>query len=224
MIYPAHPNTIGKYLNIDSWKQAWEVNNIGFHKSRAHPLLVQYFTELNLREGSRVFLPLCGKTLDIAWMLSQGYQVIGVEVSQLAIDQLFQELGISPEITEAGKFTIYLAKNICILNGDVFDLSREAIGEVDAIYDRAALVALPRDLRIKYTKHLIQISESAPQLVITFEYDQSMKTGPPFSLDAAEINSHYNETYDLKLLESYPLPGGLRGTKVANENIWLLKK
>ncbi|NQV41457.1 MAG: thiopurine S-methyltransferase [Candidatus Marinimicrobia bacterium] len=211
-------------MNIESWKQAWETNNIGFHKGTPHPQLVKYFTKLNLIPDSRVFLPLCGKTLDIAWLLSQGYQVMGVEVSQLAIDQLFQELGIEPSISENGKFICYSGKNIRIYNGDVFDLSREVLGEVNAIYDRAALVALPRDLRIKYTKHLIQISESAPQLVITFEYDQSMKTGPPFSLDAAEINSHYNETYDLKLLESYPLPGGLRGTKVANENIWLLKK
>jgi len=210
-------------MNIESWKQAWEVNNIGFHKNRAHPLLVQHFKALNLKEDSRIFLPLCGKTLDIAWLLSQGVQVSGVEVSQLAIEQLFQELGIEPRISEAGKFICYSGENINIYIGDVFELSREVLGEVDAIYDRAALVALPEELRIKYTRHLTEITDAAPQLVITFEYDQSLKSGPPFSVDADELNQHFKEIYTLKLLESNSLPGGLKGSRIATENLWHLK-
>jgi len=211
-------------LNVESWKQAWELNNIGFHKSKPHPLLVKYISKLDLSMGDRVFLPLCGKTLDIAWLLSQGYQVCGVEVSQLAIDQLFQELGVQPSISENGRFICYRAKNISIYIGDVFDLSKDVLGEVSAIYDRAALVALPEDLRVKYTRHLIEISESAPQLVITFEYDQSMKAGPPFSVDGDEISQHFGETYTLDLLESYSLPGGLKGSREATENIWKFTK
>ena len=211
-------------MNIESWKQAWEVNNIGFHKSRPHPLLVQYCKELNLLEGSRIFLPLCGKTLDIAWLLSQGYEVSGVDVSQLAIEQLFQELNLEPSITNEGKFTCFRGKNINIYVGDVFDLSWNILGETDAIYDRAALVALPKELRIKYTKHLIEITNSAPQLVITFEYDQNLKSGPPFSVNGDELNRHFNDTYTLRLLESKTLPGGLKGSRVATENIWLIEK
>ena len=222
MVSPTYINIIGPYLNLESWKQAWELNNIGFHKSRPHPLLVQHFKAINLLEGARIFLPLCGKTLDVAWLLSQGIQVSGVEVSQLAIEQLFQELGVEPSITECGKFTCYSGKNLCIYIGDVFDLSRELIGEMDAIYDRAALVALPEELRIKYTKHLIEITGAAPQLLITFEYDQNLKSGPPFSVDLDELNRHFKDTYTLKLLASNSLAGGLKGSSVASENIWQL--
>ena len=211
-------------MNIESWKQAWETNNIGFHKSKPHPQLVKYFRELNLIPGSRVFLPLCGKTLDIAWLLSKGVQVSGVEISQLAIEQLFQELGNEPKITRYGKFSCYNGNNVSIYMGDVFDLTRDVLGEVDAIYDRAALVALPEELRIKYTQHLIEITDTAPQLVITFEYDQSLKSGPPFSVDADELNQHFREIYTLELLECTSLPGGLKGSRVATENVWLLKK
>lgn len=210
-------------MNIKSWKQAWKVNNIGFHKSKPHPLLVQYFKRLNLLEGDRIFLPLCGKTLDISWLLSQGVQVSGVEVSQVAIEQLFQELGVEPIIKECGKFRCFSAKNIEIYIGDVFDLSRELIGKIDAIYDRAALVALPEDLRVKYTRHLREITNAAPQLLITFEYDQNLKSGPPFSVDADELNQHFKATYTLELLESNTLPGGLKGSRIATENIWQLK-
>ncbi len=209
-------------MNIESWKQAWELSNIGFHKSKPHPQLVKYFKELNLKQGSRIFLPLCGKTLDIGWLISQGVQVCGVEVSQLAIDQLFQELDIEPQITGSDKFLCYSAKNICIFIGDVFDLSGDELGEVDAIYDRAALVALSEELRVKYTRHLMEITNAAPQLVITFEYDQSLKSGPPFSVDADELDRLFIETYALTLLESYILPGGMKGTHFAMENIWQL--
>lgn len=211
-------------MNIESWKQAWEVNNIGFHKNTAHPLLVKYFKELGLEKNSRLFLPLCGKTLDIAWLLSQGYRVAGAEVSQLAVEQLFLELGLEAKIEGSGKLFRYSAINIDLFVGDVFDLSREILGPVDAVYDRAALVALPETMRKLYTKLLLKISGEAQQLLITFEYYQSLKSGPPFSIDSLEINQHYNDAYDLKLLESITLPGGLKGTLVATENIWLLKK
>jgi thiopurine S-methyltransferase len=168
-------------------------------------------------------LPLCGKTLDIGWLLSQGVQVTGIEISQLAIEQLFQELGVVPKITVHGKVSRYSASDIDIYMGDVFNLSKDVLGEVDAIYDRAALVALPDELRIKYTKHLMEITDAAPQLVITFEYDQSLKSGPPFSVDADELDRLFKDTYTLALLETYTLPGGMRGKHAATENIWQLK-
>ena len=210
-------------MNIDFWKQTWEKNEIGFHESEPNPLLAAYLKELNVVEGSRVFIPLCGKTLDIVWLLSKGYQVAGAELSQLAIEQLFIGLGVEPQISECGNAFRYGAKNIDIFVGDIFDLSNEVLGPVDAIYDRAALVALPEEMRKRYTKHLLEITGAAAQLLITLEYDQSLMDGPPFSLNGDEVNRHYIDAYDLALLESISLPGGLKGICAATENVWLLK-
>ena len=211
-------------MNVDFWQQKWEKNEIGFHESKPNPLLVAYFKELKLEEGCRVFLPLCGKTLDIAWLLSKGYRIVGAELCNLAIEQLFIDLGVEPEITECGNALHYSAKNIDIFVGDIFDLSSDVIGTVDAIYDRAALVALPEEMRKRYTKHLLEITGTAEQLLITFEYDQSLMGGPPFSLNSDEVNRHYKGAYNLVLLESISVPDGLKGVCPATEHIWLLKR
>jgi thiopurine S-methyltransferase len=205
------------------WHQRWEKNNIAFHESEANPLLVKYFKELSLVKGSRVFLPLCGKTLDIPWLLSDGYRVAGAELSKIAIEQLFTELGIEPKISRISAVDRYSAKNIDIFVGDIFDLSSKMLGRVDAIYDRAALVALPEVMRNRYAAHLTEITDKAPQLLICYEYDQSLMEGPPFSISNEEVNRHYIDNYDLTLMASTNVPGGLKGKCMAKENVWLLK-
>lgn len=211
-------------MNSDFWEQRWEKNKIAFHESEPNPLLVGYFSKIKLPEDGRVFIPLCGKTLDIAWLLSKGYRVVGAELSQLAIEQLFVGLCVEPIITDCGSVTRYSATNLDIFVGDIFDVTREILGPVSAIYDRAALVALPDEMRKRYTKHLLEITDTATQLLITFEYDQSAMDGPPFSLTEGEVNRHYEDVYDIKLLASKAVPGGLKGKCAAMENIWLLHK
>jgi thiopurine S-methyltransferase len=206
------------------WLQKWENNNIGFHKSEANPLLVKYFGELSLVKNSRVFLPLCGKTLDIAWLLSKGYRVAGAELSEIAIKQLFDELGVEPKISSIGELSLYSAKDIDIFVGNIFDVSSNILGSVDTIYDRAALVALPEEMRNRYTTHLTEITAQAPQLLITFEYDQNLMEGPPFSISKEEVNKHYIDIYNLSLLVSTDVVGGLKGQCAAKENVWLLEK
>jgi thiopurine S-methyltransferase len=210
-------------MDASFWHQKWKENNIAFHGSEANPQLVKYFKALSLAEGSRVFLPLCGKTLDIAWLLSNGYRVAGAELSEIAIGQLFSELGVEPTIASIGKLDHYSAPNIDIFVGDIFDVSREMLGLVDAIYDRAALVALPGAMRDRYTAHLTEITDKAPQLLICYDYDQSCMEGPPFSISNEEVNQHYSERYDLTLMESTDLPGGIKGKCAAKENVWLLQ-
>jgi len=205
------------------WHQKWENNDIAFHESEANPLLVKYFNALSLVEGSRVFLPLCGKTLDIPWLLANGYRVAGAELSKIATEQLFAELGVAPKISGVGEVDHYSAKNIDIFVGDIFDLSGKMLGLVDAIYDRAALVALPEKMRNRYTAHLAEITDKAPQLLICYEYDQSLMEGPPFSISNEEVNQHYRDSYDLTLIASTNVPGGLKGKCAAKENVWLLK-
>ena len=211
-------------MDAGFWHQKWEKNEIGFHEGEANRLLVKYFNALSLAEGHRVFVPLCGKTLDIAWLLSNGFRVAGAELVESAIEQLFSELGIEPEISEVGGVKRYSAKNIDIFVGNIFSVSSEILGSVDAIYDRAALVALPEEIRRRYTGHLMEITDGTPQLLLTFEYDRSVMDGPPFSISNEEVIQHYGDRYELTLMESIAIPGGLKGKCAATENVWLLKK
>lgn len=210
-------------MDVSFWHKKWEKNDIAFHESEANPLLVKYFKDLSLVKGSRVFLPLCGKTLDIPWLLSNGYRVAGAELSKIAIGQLFTELGVEPKISRVGEVDHYSAKNIDIFVGDIFHIYSKMLGPVDAIYDRAALVALPKEMRTRYTAHLTEITDKAPQMLICYEYDQSLMEGPPFSVSNKEVNQHYRDSYDLTLMESANITGGLKGKCAAKANVWLLK-
>lgn len=210
------------------WHKKWANNNIAFHRSAVNPLLEKHVGSLALAPESRIFLPLCGKTLDIAWFLSEGYRVAGAELSEIAIKQLFEELGTTPKIvasdaSKTGEIIHYSAHNVDIFVGNIFQLSGEALGPVDAIYDRAALVALPADMRRRYTAHLLDITQKAPQLLICYEYDQSQMTGPPHSISGEEVKRHYSQHYnDLMMAESVDVPGGFKGKCAASENVWLL--
>lgn len=211
-------------MDASFWHQRWEKNETAWHQSKANPLLVKHFQELSLAKRGRVFVPLCGKTLDISWLLSQGYRVAGAELSQLAIEQLFMELGVQPEISEVGELDQWSANNIDIFVGDLFALSRQELGPVDAIYDRAALVAFPEEMRTRYTAHLTAMTGTAPQLLICYDYDQRLLEGPPFSISNKEVHRHYLAQYDVTLLASIEVSGGLKGKCAAKESVWLLKK
>lgn len=211
-------------MDASFWHQRWEKNEIAFHQSKANPLLVEYFHQLSLAKGNRIFVPLCGKTLDISWLLSNGYCVAGAELSQIAIEQLFMELGVQPTISGVGEVDQWSAKDIDIFVGDIFAVSRKILGPVDAVYDRAALVAFPEGMRNRYTAHLTEITDKAPQLLITYDYDQNVMEGPPFSISNEEVKRHYRVNYEVTLIASADVSGGLKGKCAAKENVWLLKK
>ncbi len=174
------------------WHDRWATNQIGFHQPAANPLLVTHCAALALPSAGRVLLPLCGKTLDIAWLLAAGYRVVGVELSELAVQQLFAELGATPRIQVLNDaLQRYETDNLTVFVGDIFALNRELLGPVDAIYDRAALVALPATLRPRYASHLTAISAGARQLLISFDYEQSQLPGPPFAVLAEELSELY---------------------------------
>lgn len=211
-------------MEANFWHQRWERGEIGFHESQVNPALVEHLGRLELARGSRIFLPLCGKTLDIDWLLAQGHRIVGVELSPLAINELFVSLDLTPVITPTGALTRYSAKNIDIWVGDIFDLSSSMLGTVDAVYDRAALVALPEDMRNRYAAHLISLTHTAPQLLITYEYDQQLYDGPPFSVHEEELQRHYDATYQLELLAQSQIAGGFKGKVNAAIATWLLRR
>lgn len=210
-------------MHHDFWHQRWQTNQIGFHLAEANPLLVQHFSSLNLQQGARILLPLCGKTVDIAWLLAHGYNIAGAELSQIAIDELFSSLQLIPTTTKQGDILHYSAPNIDVFVGDIFNVTPAMLGKVDAVYDRAALVALLGEMREQYTAHLMRLTKTAPQLLVCFEYDQALQAGPPFSVTAEEVKQHYQTHYELTPLTRSPVEGGLKGLCPATEHVWWLK-
>jgi thiopurine S-methyltransferase len=211
-------------MDPNFWLSRWNANRIGFHEAAANAHLVAHFLALSLPPSARIFVPLCGKTRDIGWLLSTGHTVVAVELSELAIQQLFDDLGTAPKIANEGPLRRYSAPHLDVFVGDIFDLTRAMTGRVDAVYDRAALVALPTDMRTRYAAHVDRITDHAPQLVICFEYAQTLMDGPPFSIGAGELHRLYGDSYKLDLLETRPLPGGFKGGMLAAaESAWILR-
>lgn len=207
-------------MHTDFWHERWATNQIAFHESDVNPLLVAHFGALGLPVGARVFLPLCGKTLDIDWLLGHGYRVAGAELSPLAVTQLFDRLGIAPDLTRVGDLEHRSSPNLDLFVGDFFALTPELLGAVDAVYDRAALIALPADLRRRYAAHLRELTQNAPQLLISLEYDPQQLAGPPFPVKEEEIRTLYGDTR-FELLAKQPVAGGLKGRCPATEHVWL---
>ena len=211
-------------MEHDFWQRRWEKSEIGFHEGVPNSLLVRHLDSISLPQSTRIFLPLCGMTRDIHWLLSRGFRIAGAELSGIAVRQLFAELDVEPSLATLGPLIRYSANGIDIFQGDILDLTAEFLGPVDAIYDRAALVALPAPMRISYAAHLVDAADAAPQLLIAFEYDQPAMEGPPFSVTEEEVRRLYGGSYDISLLESGSVEGGLKGTCPAVENIWHLRR
>lgn len=206
------------------WHDRWRENDIAFHLDQPNPKLVDNFKKLSIKENSCIFVPLCGKTLDISWLLSNGYKVAGIELSETAIIELFKTLAIEPIIKSAQNLKHYSANNIDIFVGDFFDLSKDKIPHIHAIYDRGAYVALPESLRTNYCKHIVKLTNKAPQLLVTYEYDQTLMKGPPFSINHQNLMNNYAEVYEIANISSENVEGGLKGKCIAKETVWILNK
>ena len=211
-----------RLMDAAFWHNKWAQKDIAFHELQPNPLLVRWLETLPVQPGDRIFVPLCGKSRDIAWLLSKGYRVAGAELSPLAIEALFDELALTPTVTAAGKLTRFSATNLDIFVGDILDLSPSQLGEVDALYDRAALVALPEVMRDQYARQLVKLTDRASQLVICFEYDQQQLAGPPFAINHDELARLYRQDYDITSLQIKEVAGGLKGTCAALEHVWRL--
>lgn len=215
-------------MNKDFWLERWEREEIGFHQSVINPHLCEFWSELNLAPGSTVFVPLCGKSQDMLWLHEQGYKVVGVELSAIAVQAFFEEVGQTPAHIIDGRFDRYEADGICILRGDFFDLSRDEIEKVNAVYDRASLIALPPGMRASYVRHMVNILPPATQiLLITVEYPQQEMQGPPFSVSYGETEALYREHADVRLLAHLDVLAQnprfqQRGLSRLAENIYLL--
>lgn len=205
-------------MEHDFWHSKWQKDETAFHEPEGNVFLIKHADVLLESAQPRIFVPLCGKTRDIHWLLSKGCHVVGAELSEIAIEQLFEDLKLTPTITAIGELKLYHNGALSIFVGDIFKVTQTLLGKVSGVYDRAALVALPDPLRKDYAAHLSQITQCAPMLLISFDYDQHIIPGPPFSVPLDTITSLYSTRYHIKLLEQAELEGGLKG-KVAADTI-----
>ncbi len=214
-------------MEADFWHNRWENNLTGFHLDEVNPHLKENWSVLSLPAGSRIFVPLCGKSLDLIWLAKQGHQVIGIELSHLAVEAFFSENQLKVERHQVGGLELWQSEKISLFCGDFFELTAETLGQVDAVYDRASLIALPPAMRQDYAAKMAELAQSAPKLLVTLEYEQSKMDGPPFSVSEDEVRALYQAKYQVNQLTAQDVLGDnekfrAKGLNYMNECIYQL--
>lgn len=196
----------GSEMKHDFWHERWDEGQIAFHQPQANEMLKALWAQLNAPGNARVFVPLCGKSLDMIWLHEQGSDVVGVELSQLAVDAFFVENELTRTSTQRGPFQSSSTPGIELLCGDFFALTEDLIGTIDVVYDRGALVALPADMRPGYAAHLAQLlPPSATILLLVVEYDQSEMDGPPFAITSQMVTDYYASGFSIEQVAHEPI-------------------
>jgi len=205
-----------------NWAERWAEGRIGFHEGRPNGWLEQHVGRLG--SARRVLVPLCGKAEDMAFLAARGHQVIGVELVEDAVRAFFAEHGLTPKVEAAGPFQAWEANGVRILVGDFFATTRALLGSVDALYDRAAMIALPPELRARYVAHLrTLLPDGAPGLLVTLEYEQARRDGPPFAVLADEVRRAYAGLQIAELGEAQADAPALQAAGIpASDRCWLL--
>lgn len=190
-------------MEADFWHQVWQQNQLGFQLAEAHPLLRARISDLP--DSTAVFVPLCGKSPDLH-LLARQYRVVGAELSQIACRDFFAEAQIPVAPLDAGAFILWQSKQYQLWQGDFFELSAAAVQDCRFVYDRAALIALPEEMRRRYVEKLRQLLPKASLFLISLEYPEHEKQGPPFAVSEQEIACLF-EFADIKLCAIRNLTG-----------------
>lgn len=194
-------------MQSEFWHNCWQNQRIGFHQSEVHPLLPVLLSQVSWDRSKAIFAPLCGKSLDLWWLTQQGH-VIGAELSELACQQFYREQGQSCSVSTQGNFQRFSHSAAEIWQGDYFALKPEQLGAIGLIYDRAALIALPAQMRIDYVSQLKNLCPGPVTLMLlSLEYPQDHMSGPPFSVDEAEVRSLFSFAESTELVAIRNLTG-----------------
>ena len=206
------------------WQTRWQRGETGFHLPRPHPKLVTLWPPFAPDPAASVFVPLCGKSLDMVWLAERGHAVIGVELSELAVKAFFAEQGLVPVQQQQGALTRFSAGRYTIYCGDFFAMSAEHVAGCEHIYDRAALIALPESMRKPYVQHLRSLLPQAQLLLITLVYPQNQMAGPPFSVPPEEVAALYADAKRIQLMDhdilSHEPRFAAKGVTALHEQAW----
>ncbi|WP_322844314.1 thiopurine S-methyltransferase [Pseudomonas sp. B33.4] len=192
-------------MQPEFWHKKWASGQIGFHLPEVNPYLQRHWA---VPASARVLVPLCGKSMDLAWLAERGHSVLGIELSEKAIEDFFTEHQIQPQISQKGAFKVYRGDAIELWCGDFFALTANDVADCTALYDRAALIALPPPMRERYAAHLQQILAQGVQgLLITLDYDQAQMPGPPFAVADKEVQRLLEDVWQVQMLEEQDVLG-----------------
>ena len=217
-------------MDPDFWLQRWHERQIGFHQDAPTPLLLAHWPALGLAPGTRVFVPLCGKSLDLAWLAGQGHRVLGVELAPIAISEFFAEQGLTPAIHASPLGVHHVAGPIEIIQGDAFDLDAGTLATCGAVFDRAALIALPSALRERYAHELYaRLPAGCRGLLVSLDYPPREKQGPPFPVPPDEVRALFGRDWDVDLLEYRDILAGQprfreEGVTALHTGAWRLQR
>ena len=196
---PIRPRNL-RTLQPKFWHNRWRLGQIGFHQSAVDRHLQKYWPQLDIAGEGRVFVPLCGKSLDLLW-LEQHHSVAGVEISAVALESFCLEHGIAARRRILRDFDVYEADRLQLYRGDFFALARQLLGPVCAVFDRAALISWAPELRAAYVAHIAALTRPGTQtLLITVEYPQEQMAGPPFSVEADVVDRLYAPMHAIECL------------------------
>lgn len=210
------------------WLERWEQNQIGFHNADINQHLKQNWSSLELPSNCKVFVPFCGKTKDLLWLRQQGHHVIAVELSLIAVEAFFTENKLPVKELQVGEFKLFETDGIQIYCGDFFKLPSNILRGVQAVYDRASLVALPTEMRVQYAEKMRDMLFSSIQiLLVAFDYPQHEMQGPPFSVDTTEITTLFGDWCNVKYLYSDDISDKephfkAKGLSLIHEEVYLL--
>ena len=212
-------------MDQEFWQKKWASNVIGFHLPDTNPVLSEFWKALNPTREQTVFVPLCGKSMDLDWLAERHNSVSGVELSQIAVRAFFAERLYTPTVTTlSSTLELYDFDEFTIFAGDYFTAPIEA---TDLIYDRAALVALPKEMRSEYVQVLrSRLKEGGRILLVTLDYDQNEMSGPPFSVPEDEVRSLFSGMSITKLQRDEAdaeHPRIKKGLTRFAEEVWLIK-
>lgn len=215
-------------MDQEFWDERWTSGRIAFHQPTPNQFLMSHWRNLGLSGGDSVFVPLCGKSLDMVWLAQAGHRVVGVEFNQLAVDAFFEENNLSRTVSERDGFTVSSGENIEIWCGDFFALPAAVVADVRGVYDRASLVALPTELRQRYAARMIELLGATTMLLSSIEYDQAEMPGPPFSVRRDEIEGLYSGHFAIETVVHEDAPDELeqfreRGMTSARRAIYMLR-
>lgn len=207
-------------MKAEFWHDMWASGVVGFHQKEINDFLINYWPKLGLETNAQVLVPLCGKSLDMLWLLEQGQKVLGVELSQKALDEFLTENDIMAKPVQHEHYCGYELDNMQLFCGDLFRLSAQDCSDVKAVYDRASIVALPPEMREQYVAHLRKIlPKGTAYLMITMQYNQDLIAGPPFSVSESEVKQLFdNVTFIEKVYETAFEHKGVPRT----EMVWLM--
>ena len=190
-------------MQAEFWHKRWAKNEIGFHQPGYNSHLESFADQLDVNPGDRFLVPLCGKSLDLLWLAEQGFRVTGIELSERAARGFFAENKLEFEVNNIDGVPTYSSRHIDIHCADFFSFAANDLPPFDAIYDRAALVALPTEMRRAYANHLSGlIRPGTNMLLITLDYPQDEMGGPPFSVTREEVRGLFERQFSIRQLFS----------------------